>query len=248
MRMDWASELAGLADGYEPHIDLDSSSPTRATLLLVGPSGAGKDSVKRGLLATGRYCEIISHTTRTPRYNDELLEQDGIDYHFVTHEHMARLARDRKFVQFKCYGGNYYGTSSQELRRAWEGGTALTDVDIQGALEFSRIALPGLLMVFLLPPDLPELLRRLESRCVRNPQDGTTAIVQRIAIALREVECAISHADRFRLVVNGDLNTAVEEIDALATAGAARGPIAARRVLHTLASDIEAYLSSNPPS
>ncbi|MFJ8826961.1 guanylate kinase [Streptomyces sp. NPDC102467] len=246
--MDWASELSVLADGYEPHIHLDSSSPTRATLLLVGPSGAGKDSVKRGLLATGRYREIISHTTRAPRYNDELLEQDGIEYHFVTHEQMARLARDGKFVQFKRYGGNYYGTSSQELRRAWESGTALTDVDIQGALAFSRIALPGLLMVFLLPPGLPELLRRLESRCVRNPRDGKAAITQRVAIALREVECVISHADRFRLVVNDDLNTAVEEVDALATGGTARRPIAARRVLDTLASDIKAYLSSNSPS
>jgi guanylate kinase len=181
-------------------------------LLIVGPSGAGKDTIKSLLLATGRYIPIVSHTTRPLRFNSGKCEVDGVDYHFVSVEEMLRLARARRFVQIKRYGAHYYGTSIDSMTEAsGNSAVAVTDVDIRGADDFRSLKFRHLAAVFVFPPSLRELIRRLRSR--QSSEIDLEDIRDRLAIALREVEFALTERRFLVPVVNRDVDTAVRDVE-----------------------------------
>lgn len=214
------AELSALVAEYSTSKDLPPELIDLPILLLVGPSGAGKDSVKRELLKTGRYYELVSHTTREPRTNDGILEIDGCDYHFVSLAHMAKMARARKFLQIKCYGINYYGTSIDELfKAAAQNSAAVTDVNIYGAAEFAKLHFNHISTMFLLPPTLDAWIQRLQHRQSSSRSQETAHIAQRLTIAVGELEYAIANADQMAVVVNDNLSTLVRKIDVAMTHG-----------------------------
>src|SRR2546423_8703826 len=125
--------LARKLSTYSPAastIELVKSTPI---LLLVGPTGAGKDSIKEKLLATGRFHHIVSHTTRPPRINHGEVEQDGREYHFIDKATAEKMLDEHALIESKIYSGNLYGTSVAEIQAAHDEGTiAMTDIEVQG--------------------------------------------------------------------------------------------------------------------
>src|SRR4051794_18748895 len=88
---------------YQPTAETKELIKQTPILLLVGPTGAGKDSIKDKLLSTGRFHHIVSHTTRPPRINHGVVEQDGREYHFIDKTSAGRMLDDHSFIEAKIY-------------------------------------------------------------------------------------------------------------------------------------------------
>jgi guanylate kinase len=168
-------------------------------LILCSPSGAGKTTLTRHLLRElPELTFSVSHTTRPPREG----ERDGEAYHFVDREAFLRMVDEERFAEWAEVHGNLYGTSTDQLELAREGGRRgiVFDVDHQGARQI-KAKLPDAVGVFVLPPSMEELRRRLERRATDSPE----VIERRFAIARDE----IAHYPSFDyLVVNDDLEEA----------------------------------------
>jgi len=206
--------LRSLLETYSPSaatIELVRSTPI---VLLVGISGAGKDTIKHRLLETNEYHHIVSHTTRAPRENHGVFEQDGVEYHFISKEQAADMIRRGEFVEVKQYSGNIYGTSAAELQKAHDTGRiAITDIEVQGVAEYKAIS-QNVIAEFILPPSYDEWQRRLLSRYGDKGPDASD-IAKRMDTAISELEEALSK-EYYHFVVNEDLEEAVRIIDRIA--------------------------------
>jgi guanylate kinase len=176
--------------------------------IVSAPSGAGKSSLVKALLERDPAIRLsISYTTRAPRPG----EVDGVHYHFVSHEaFQERLGRGEFLESAEVYG-NYYGTSQPwiEAERA-AGRDILLEIDWQGAAQVRRLV-PDAISVFILPPSIEELRRRLQGRNT----DGEEVIARRMAAARED----ISHCLAFDyLVVNDRFDDAVDDLVAIARA------------------------------
>ena len=171
-------------------------------LILSSPSGAGKTTMCRKLLA--EFPDIrfsVSHTTRPKRAT----ETDGRDYHFVSAETFAAMLKQDAFAEWAAVHGERYGTSRHEIEVARNASRGiLFDVDFQGARQI-RASYPEALAVFILPPSLEELERRLRTRA----SDDEAVLVRRFAAAREEIA---SYGLFDYLVVNDDLDRAYGQI------------------------------------
>lgn len=185
-------------------------------LILSSPSGAGKTTLTRKI--EHAFPELrfsVSHTTRAPRTT----ERDGREYHFVDRPTFERMADEDAFVEWAEVHGNLYGTSRDEIARARsEPGVdgMIFDIDYQGARQI-RATVPDVVGVFVLPPSMAELERRLRGRA-----SETEEVVQRrFAAAKREIE----HYALFDyVVVNDEIERAFHELGAVIVAERARRP------------------------
>jgi guanylate kinase len=175
-------------------------------LVLAAPSGAGKSSITRALLAREpRLALSVSVTTRAPRPG----EIDGTHYHFRTREVFAAMAERGDLLEWAEVFGRGYGTPRAPVEAALAaGGDVLFDIDWQGHRKL-RAALPeDVVGLFILPPSLAELRARLEAR----GSDSAAEIDRRMSAARAEM----SHAGEFdHVLVNRDLGTSVEEAQAV---------------------------------
>ncbi|MBN8612726.1 MAG: guanylate kinase [Deltaproteobacteria bacterium] len=165
-------------------------------LILCSPSGAGKSTLTRFLLeALPEVTFSVSHTTRKPRAN----EVDGVHYHFVDRDAFTQKVDAGGFAEWAHVHGNLYGTSTSEIDRARREGKRVLvfDIDYQGARQI-KAKLPEAVGIFILPPSMLELRRRLEGRATDAPE----VIERRYQKALVEIE----HYGFFEyLIVNDDL-------------------------------------------
>jgi guanylate kinase len=178
-------------------------------LVLSSPSGAGKTTLSRKLLAEERGIELsISVTTRPMRPG----EVDGRDYHFIDREHFDRLAERGELLESAEVFGNSYGTPRKPVEKALKAGRdVLFDIDWQGTQQLRERARDDLVSVFLLPPSSRELERRLHTRA----QDDAKVIRGRMAKAGDEM----SHwAEYDYVVVNRDIDRAFEDVRAILAA------------------------------
>ncbi|HVV25656.1 MAG TPA: hypothetical protein VHC21_01315 [Candidatus Saccharimonadales bacterium] len=183
-------------------------------VLLVGVSGAGKDSIKHKLLATGQYHHIVSHTTRRPRENKGVMEQNGREYHFIDLSQAERMLDDGAFVEAKLYSGNVYGTSAAEIRAAHdEGKIALTDIEVQGVREYEALR-ANVKAIFVLPPSYEVWQQRLKSR-YKESDISPADIKRRMQTAAAELHEALLK-DYFDFVINDNLDEAVKTVAAIA--------------------------------
>ncbi|HNQ03277.1 MAG TPA: guanylate kinase [Thiobacillaceae bacterium] len=176
--------------------------------IVSAPSGTGKSSlVQAWLQQDSRIGLSISHTTRPPRAG----EVDGVHYHFVDREtFMAMLGRGEFLESAEIYG-NYYGTSQPWIdARMAAGQDVLLEIDWQGAAQVRRL-MPQAESIFILPPSIAELRRRLEGRGT----DSAEVIERRMAMAREEISHALE-ADY--LVVNDVFETALADLMAIARA------------------------------
>lgn len=234
-------DLAKKLAAYKPDDSVKKLIKETPILLLVGPTGAGKDSLKERLLETGEYHHIVSHTTRKPRINHGVLEQDGVDYHFIDKARAAEMLDEQGFVEAKIYSGNLYGTSVAEIRAAHdEGKTAMTDIEVQGVAEYKQLD-PGVMAVFLLPPDFKTWQARLRRRYgdVVDAEDSRL----RLQTALDELGRLLK-SDYYVAIINDDMDTVFEQIQDVVKSkgGAAPDDRPARAIAQQLAIDINEHL------
>jgi len=172
-------------------------------LILSSPSGAGKTTLTHRLMQDMKGVTFsVSHTTRAPRAS----EVDGQDYHFVGEDEFRERIAAGEFAEWAEVHGNLYGTSVAEIRRASEAGSQvlLFDVDYQGARQI-KASFARAVGVFILPPSMDELRRRLESRGT----ESSESLDRRFRKAAVEIE----HYPFFDyLVVNDDLQRALGEL------------------------------------
>lgn len=193
-----AGELLGAAR-EETSVD----APRRGRLfVLAAPSGAGKTSLVRALLERKPALRLsISHTTRPQRAT----ETDGHEYHFVTTGQFEQMVAEGRFLEHARVFGNYYGTAREPVEQRLEGGgDVVLEIDWQGARQV-RSVLPQCQTIFVLPPSLAALERRLRGRAT----DSAEVIARR----LREAVGDMAHWNEFDyVVVNDDFNRAVEDL------------------------------------
>lgn len=175
-----------------------------ATNLFVisAPSGAGKTTLVRKLLEDEPSVTFsISYTTRTRRDGEE----NGEDYFFVEEAEFKHMIKAGKFLEYAKVFDNYYGTSKAQVRKQLaDGKHVLLEIDWQGA-EQIRERWPACVTVFILPPSLTELERRLRAR-----QTDSEAVIQR---RLQDSVSDISHWDEFdHVIINDNLSAALSEL------------------------------------
>lgn len=172
-------------------------------LLFCGPSGSGKTTIVHYLLKTDpRLAFSVSATTRQKRDN----ETDGIDYHFISVDEFRKRIKADEFVEWEeVYSGRFYGTLHSEINKIWENGKVpIFDVDVEGGLKIKNKFGDRLLAVFVRPPSLDELRKRLSAR------NSETSESYKARIEKSEQE--LSYAFHFnRIIVNDDLKFALKE-------------------------------------
>lgn len=207
-------ELIRLLDSYtmpDPAAELLKKAKV---VFLVGVSGAGKDTILKELLKTDKYKLVVSHTTRKPRENNGILEQDGRHYYFIDEQDAKRMLQNGEFIEAKLYGGNIYGTSIKEVEEAYERGKiAISDIEVQGVAEYMK-ASSKVTPIFILPPDFETWQARLRLRYAGRELDEAD-IRKRMETAKKELEEALSK-DYFEFVINDDLTRAVTAVDEVA--------------------------------
>ncbi len=172
-------------------------------IIFSAPSGSGKSTIVGELLSQFPQMEFsVSATSRMPRG----VERDGVEYHFLSQEEFARRVEADEFVEWEeVYAGTCYGTLRSEMERIWaKGNVIIFDVDVVGGLRLKSIFGDAALSIFVMPPSVEELRRRLLGRAT----DSLEVIERRVAKAEKE----ISTSPQFdSIVVNDDLPTAVRE-------------------------------------
>lgn len=178
-------------------------------LVLSSPSGAGKTSIATKILEVDKTVNVsISVTTRTMRPG----EKEGIDYFFVSKEKFQNMLKNNELLEHADVFENSYGTPRQYVFDTLSNGKDIIfDIDWQGTQQLAQLARVDLVSVFILPPSLMELEKRLNSRA----QDSQEVIMNRMKEASNEV----SHwAEYDYVIVNENLEKSVEQVHAIITA------------------------------
>ncbi len=187
-------------------------------IIITAPSGAGKTSITRYLLE--KYPHNLAFSVSAATRNPRSYEKDGMDYYFLTLESFKQKIQHNAFVEWEMvYEGKYYGTLKSELERIWQAGkTPLLDIEVKGAIHIREQYPESTLALFIEPPSVDELRRRLEMR-------GTETIESLMA-RVNKASYEISFKHHFdRIIVNDDLQKACREAEAAVTAFLGMGQI-----------------------
>ncbi len=183
-----------------------SSNKQGKVIVFVAPSGAGKTTIAKRLL--NDFSEIkfsISATTRTPRDR----ETDGQDYFFLSEKEFDRKVEENQFLEWEYYNGNRYGTLKSEVDKMVESGYfPLLDIEVKGAKNIKKRYGSDAVSIFIQPPSIDELEKRLSKRGT----ESTNVVKSRLEQAKKEMKEA-GYFDH--VVVNDDLETAYNEIKAI---------------------------------
>jgi guanylate kinase len=179
---------------------------TGKLIIITAPSGAGKTSITRYLLK--KYPKLvfsISAATRSARGK----EKNGVDYYFMSLEEFREKIKNNEFIEWEMvYEGKYYGTLKSELERIWrDGKTPILDIDVKGAIHVQQQFPTNTLTIFVQPPSVEELRKRLEGRGTESPEN--------IATRLNKASYELSFNHSFdKVIINDDLHQACRETEA----------------------------------
>ena len=185
---------------------MSSERPRGILLIVSSPSGAGKTTLCNRLRQ--EFPKIgfsVSYTTRAPRPG----ETDGVEYNFVSAERFQEMAAADEFAEYAMVHGNMYGTSARQVADALgQGRDLLFDIDFQGGRQLRNRFPDAVVLVFILPPSLRELEKRLRSRAT----DADEVIARRLKVARSE----LAHYDEYDyLIVNDDIKQAYDALRAV---------------------------------
>lgn len=196
------------------------ATPQSGSLFIVSaPSGAGKTTLVRGLLDRDSAVQLsVSFTTRAPRTG----ETNGVHYHFTSVEDFLARKERGEFVESALVHGNYYASSRLWLEEQLQNGRdVLLEIDWQGAAQVRKV-FPQAISVFILPPSQAELEKRLRGRGT----DSAETIAKRLDAACTEMR----QVDQFDyVIINNELQVAIEELCAVVRAARLRTPVARAR-------------------
>ncbi len=189
-----------------------ASIPSSKPLFVVlsGPSGVGKDALLTRMKELGRpFHYVVTATTRLRRPR----EKEGVDYHFVSHQEFQQLTDKGQLLEWANVYGNYYGVPKAEISQALSKGMdVIVKVDVQGATTIKKI-LPQAVFIFLMPPSMEELERRLKQRRSESSLD----LALRLVKASEEIK-SLALFDYVITSHQGKLNDAVSQIEAIVIA------------------------------
>lgn len=175
---------------------------THGVVVLTAPSGAGKTTIARRVLAACPTLSFsVSATTRSPRD----YEKEGVHYYFLTQEEFARRIDTGEFLEYEeVYPGCFYGTLLSEIERIGNQGTALLDLDVRGAMHVKELLGDDALVLFIRPPSMTALAERLTNR-------GTESD-ERLRVRLERASMEMEYASACdHVILNDQLEHAVEE-------------------------------------
>lgn len=178
-------------------------------IIITAPSGAGKTSITHHLLQSFPQLSFsISAATRQARAG----EANGQDYYFISVEDFKQKIQKNEFVEWEMvYEGKYYGTLKKELERLWKNNKCpLLDIDVKGAIHIQQQYPDSCLTIFIEPPSVRELARRLASRGTETEESLQTRVNK------AEYELSFSHHFN-HIIVNDDLQEACEEAKQVVT-------------------------------
>jgi guanylate kinase len=179
-----------------------------AVLVLSGPSGAGKSSLIHKIIDNLGACYFSISTTTRPQREGEI---DGVDYYFVDKEEFEREIEEDQFLEYAVVHGNYYGTSLRPVKEALnQGKLVIFDIDVQGNSAVNSRLGDITTSVFISPPTLSELKRRLQNRST----DAADVIERRMKMARKEIQRVSEYE---YLLINDDLDVAAEKLQIIAT-------------------------------
>lgn len=179
-------------------------------LIITAPSGAGKTSITKHLMKQfPQLAFSISAATREPRAH----EKNGVDYYFISVEEFQNKIQQNEFIEWEMvYEGKYYGTLKQELQRIWNNKqTPVLDIDVKGAIHVQGLLPEHSLSLFIEPPSVEELKRRLQKR-------GTeTEATLQDRINKASYELSFKHSFN-KVIINNDLAKACKEAEGIVAA------------------------------
>jgi guanylate kinase len=198
-------------------------------IVVSGFSGAGKGTLMKRLISTyDNYALSISMTTRSPRPGEE----DGREYFFVSKDAFEEKIGQDGLIEYACYCDNYYGTPREYVEKQLEDGKdVILEIEIQGALKVKE-KFPTALLLFVMPPNVKELKKRLEGRGTESAE----VIAKRLKRASEEAE-GIENYDF--IVINDNLEECVQEMHGL-IAAAHNTPARNQEVINNMRKELEA--------
>lgn len=242
-KLEYREEFEKVLSGYYPAEKSLAILEDTPLLLLVGPTASGRNTLITILKETNRYHQIVSHTTRRPRENNGVMEQDGVEYWFVAEEDFLRGLQTGEYLEAAIiHGQQVSGISVAELQKAHDSGKiALDEIEIEGAATLQAMK-PDAVYIFLLPPTFEIWMERLTNRGAM-PQDE---LRRRLTSAVDEISGALT-ADYFQFVINNEVHEAAVAVDELANGRPAdhEKQLRGRDHAEQLLIDIRLYLESN---
>ncbi len=201
-------DIKELIANYQPSRSAINLIQSAKIVLLVGISGAGKDTIKQQLLKRPDFKDIVSHTTRPPRKENGVMEEPGVCYHFVDMNTARDMLEKQEFIEAKfVHGSVVYGTSSKELESAYkQGKIAITDLDVQGVEEYKQLS-QDVVAIFILPPDFDTWQKRLRTR-YESDEEFLAEWPRRRESAISELRYALE-VPYYHFIINDDLEHAV---------------------------------------
>lgn len=201
-------------DEYTPSVETVQTLDDNGIVIFVGVTGAGKNTIMDRLVASGECYDAITSTTRLPRENNGVMEQDGVEYYFLTVNQALERMEKGEYAEVSWVHDRVNGMLASELTKAAQSGrTTITDVDIQGALKFRRLS-DNARLIFVVPPSFAEWDTRNRSRYATE-EEFKAAWPARRRSAIMELELVLSEADKFAFVINESLDDAVNEVRAI---------------------------------
>lgn len=179
---------------------------SRKIIIITAPSGAGKTSITHWLLE--KYADKLAFSVSAATRNPRSYERDGTDYYFISLKNFKQKIQRGEFVEWEMvYEGKYYGTLKSELERIWKAGkTPLLDIEVKGAIHVREQFPDATLALFIEPPSVDELRRRLEMR--------GTETVESLLARVNKASYEISFKHHFdQIIVNAELNKACMEAE-----------------------------------
>lgn len=205
-------EFEHVLSDYSPSQETINTLTSIPLVLLVGPTAAGRNTLINLLKDTNRYYFIVSNTTRQPRANNGVMEQDGVEYWFKTEEEFLEGLTSGKFLEAAViHKQQVSGIHIAQLEKAAkEGKIAINEVEVVGAAHIHDYK-PDTLLIFLLPPNFEVWMERIRGRGDINEEE----LRRRLESAQDEIAIALSE-DHYQFVVNYEIHEAAVAVDELA--------------------------------
>lgn len=240
MQLEHYQEFKDVLEKYQVSERALQATKNLRLVVLVAPTSAGKNTIIRHQIGTGRYYNLVSDTTRPPRENDGVMEKNGREYWFRTEDEMLADLRAGELLEGEIiHKQQVSGISIRELEKAQrEGKTAITDVDPEGVHNIMRIK-PDTFAVMLLPPSFEEWMRRFAGRGQMRPDEQK----RRLETARKIFKEGLEH-DYYHFVISENIEQSAALVDAIVSGKANPHQGRGRDLLQHLQSSLEDKLAN----